>query len=75
MVEVDITPIRDGLIEVLAILIGVLITLSDKILWALWNTLVDMLSIEHLGQSPAIIFFVIGLLLCIWSYVMKFVVR
>lgn len=75
MADVDTTPISDALVEIIAVFAGVLIAVADRVLWALWNEMVRMLSVDHLGQTPAIIFFILGLLFCMWFYVMKFVVE
>lgn len=72
MAEVDVSPLTDALKEVVGVIIGIFLLIVDEMLGRLWDFIVRMLSIDHLGQSPAIIFLTLGLVCAIYVYVMKF---
>ena len=74
--DVDFSPLTDALAELMAVIItAFFVTITDVVLWALWDTVVNLLSTEHLGQAPTIIFLTLGLLFSIWFYWTKFLVR
>lgn len=72
MPDIDATPLIDALKALTTLLLGLFLQIVDEILGRLWNFIIRMLSINHLGQSPAIIILTLGLVCCIYVYVMKF---
>jgi len=73
MAEVNINPMIDAFAELLSVIFrSVFLVIIDKVSWAIWNTIVQMLSMEHLGQSAAIVVLTLGILFCLYFYVMKF---
>lgn len=75
MPDIDATPLIDALKVLTTLLLGLFLQIVDEILGRLWEFIIRMLSIDHLGQSPAIIILTLGLVCCIYVYVMKFWVR
>lgn len=73
--EVDTSTLIDALAAVTVLILGLFLQIVDEILGRLWTFIVRMLSINHLGQSPAIIFLVLGLVVCIYLFVVKFWLR
>lgn len=75
MADVDISPMTDALKEVVGVIFAIFFLIIDEMLGRLWEFSIRMLSIDHLGNSPAIVFLTLGLVGCIYIYVMKFWTR